>query len=127
MPPPPNAQTTPHPQPPPDTRLSALTLTWLASHPNAHEVVSSVWNTLTELERAGHHPGTIAAFRFVLIHHQPPTRTGRCPTCRRYTWRQLWRRRPFPCTLWRQIRGELLGHLTIASHPPRHHKQPAST
>ncbi len=66
----------------------------------------------------GQHPGTLAALRFVLIHHQPPTRNGCCPTCRRQSWRHLWRRRRFPCVIWRQIRGELLGHLTIAGTPP---------
>lgn len=98
--------------------LSARTVAWLAEHPDAREVVSSVWTTLTALERSGQHPGTLAALRFVLIHHQPPTRTGCCPTCRRQSWRQLWRRRRFPCVIWRQIRGELLGHLTIAGTPP---------
>jgi hypothetical protein len=101
-----------------DTTLSARTVTWLAEHPDAREVVSSVWTTLTELEQAGQHPGTLAALRFVLIHHQPPTPTGYCPTCRRHSWRQRWRRRRFPCVIWRQIRGELLGHLTIAGTPP---------
>ncbi len=99
------------------TTLSASTASWLAEHPAAREVVCSVWSTLTELERAGQHPGTLTALRFVLIHHQPPTRTGRCPTCRRHNWRQLWRRRQFPCVVWRQIRGELLGHLTLAGYP----------
>jgi hypothetical protein len=59
--------------------LSARTVGWLAERPDAREVVSSVWTTLTALERAGQHPGTLAALRFVLIHHQPPTRTGCCP------------------------------------------------
>lgn len=73
---------------------------------------------LTELEQAGQHPGTLAALRFVLIHHQPSTCTGFCPTCRRHSWRQRWRRRRFSCVVWRQIRGELLGHLAIAGAPP---------
>lgn len=108
--------------------LSAPTVTWLGEHLDAREMVSSVWTTLTELERAGQHAGAIAALRFVLIHHQPPTRTGRCPTCRRFTWRHLWRRRPFPCAVWRQIRGELLGHLTIASYQtPRHRARSSRT
>lgn len=97
-----------------DTTLSARTVAWLAEHPDAREVVSSVWTTLTELEQDGQHPGTLDALRFVLIHHQPPTRTGYCPTCRRHSWR----RRRFPCVIWRQIRGELLGHLAIAGMPP---------
>jgi hypothetical protein len=96
---------------------SARTVSWLAEHPDAQEVVSSVWTMLTGLERAGQHPGTLAALRFVLILHQPPTRTGCCPACRRHSWRHLWRRRRFPCVVWRQIRGELLGHLTLAGYP----------
>jgi hypothetical protein len=84
----------------------------LAEHPDAREMVSSVWTTLTALEKAGQHPGILAALRFVLIHHQPPSRTGRCPACRRH----LWRRRRFPCVVWRQVRGELLGHLTLAGY-----------
>jgi hypothetical protein len=99
------------------TALSEPTAGWLAKHPEAHEVVSSVWATLATLERAGAHPGTLSALRFVLIHHQPPTRTGCCPACRRRSWRHLWRRRRFPCVIWRQIRGELLGHLTLAGYP----------
>lgn len=99
--------TTPIPQA--GTTLSVRTLTWLAAHSDAREVVSSVWTTLTQLERAGQHPGTLAALRFVLIHHQPPTRTGHCSACRRRTWRQVWRRRRFPCVVWRQIRAELQG------------------
>ncbi|MGH3899179.1 MAG: hypothetical protein ACRDTA_13250 [Pseudonocardiaceae bacterium] len=96
------------------TALSARTVAWWAEHSDAREVICSVWTALTALEQAGQHPGALAALRFVLIHHQPPTRTGHCPTCRRRSWRQLWRRRPFPCVVWRQIRGELLGHLTLA-------------
>jgi hypothetical protein len=99
------------------TTLSARSVSWLAKHPDAKELVSSVWTMLTALERAGQHPGTLAALRFVLIHHQPPTRTGCCPACRRHSWRHLWRRRRFPCVVWRQIRGELLGHLTLAGYP----------
>jgi hypothetical protein len=33
----------------------------------------------------------------------------------RASWRGLWRRRRFPCVVWRQIRGELLGHLSLSS------------
>jgi hypothetical protein len=109
------------------TTLSAPTVTWLAQHPNAREVVSSVCTALTELERAGQHPGTLAALRFVLIHHQPPTRTGRCPTCRRLSWRHLWRRHPFPCVVWRQIRGELLGHLALAGYSTSRHSARSTT
>ncbi len=108
----PAGSTVPIPQPGPT--LSARTVRWLAAPPDAQEVVSLVWTTLSVLERTGQHPGALAALRFVLIHHQPPTRTGHCPTCRRHGWRRRWRRRRFPCVIWRQIRGELLGHLTIA-------------
>jgi hypothetical protein len=95
---------------------SARTMSWLVEHPDDREVVRSVWTTLAALEGAGHHPGTLAALQFVLIHHQPPTRTGCCPACRRHGWRHLWRRRRFPCMVWRQIRGELLGHLALAGY-----------
>jgi hypothetical protein len=106
--------------------LLARTVIWLADHPDAREVISSVWTALTELERAGYHLGALDALRFVLIHHQPPTRTGRCPTCPRLSWRQLWRRRPFPCVVWHQIRGELLGHLNIASSQTSRHRARSS-
>jgi hypothetical protein len=92
--------------------LSTRTVAWLAEGPLARVVVESVWDTLAELERAGHHPGLLAAVRFVLVHHEP-TRLGRCRACRRVSWRGLWRRRRFPCVVWRQIRGELLGHLSL--------------
>lgn len=71
-------------------------------------LVRSVSDKLTELERAGHHPDTLAALRRVLACHQP-TPAGRCRTCRWGTWRHLWRSRPFPCVIWHQIRSELLG------------------
>jgi hypothetical protein len=87
--------------------LSARTVAWLADHSQARKLVDSVWDTLAELERAGHHPRPIAALRRVLVHHQP-TAAGRCRTCRRWKWR----RRRFPCTVWHQIRGELLGQFT---------------
>lgn len=106
------AATTPIPRVDVTLHLSARTLALLASRPLALAVVESVWGTLAELEAAGHHPRLLAAMRFVLIHHEP-TRAGRCRACRRESWRAMWRRRPFPCVVWRQIRGELLGHLTI--------------
>jgi hypothetical protein len=87
--------------------LSARTVAWLADHSQARKLVGSVWDTLAELERAGQHPGPIDALRRVLAHHQP-TAAGRCRTCRRWTGR----RRRFPCTVWHQIRGELLGQFT---------------
>ncbi len=102
------------PQPTSDAtlHLPARTLSWLVRRPHAQLVVDSVWDTLTELETAGHHPRLLAALRFVLIHHAP-TVAGRCRACRRVNWRGLWRRRRFPCLVWRQVRGELLGHLAI--------------
>ena len=113
------ASTTQIPQVDVTLQLSARTVAWLADRPRARELVDSVWDKLAELEQAGHHLGTIAALRFVLIHHQPPSPTGRCRTCPRYTWRRLWRRRPFPCMVWRQVRGELLGPLASGSRPAR--------
>ncbi len=86
-------------------QLSTQTVAWLADHPRARQFVGSVWDKLTELEQAGHHPGAIDALRRVLTRHQP-TAAGRCRTCRRWTLR----RRPFPCVVWHQIRGDLLGH-----------------
>ncbi|MGH3810362.1 MAG: hypothetical protein ACRDRU_27825 [Pseudonocardiaceae bacterium] len=85
-------------------------MTWLARHAHAlaHAAVRSVWDKLTELEQAGHHPDPIAALRSVLAAHQS-TRAGRCRTCRRGTWRHLWRRRPFPCIVWHQTRLKLFG------------------
>ena len=91
-------------------QLSARTLGWLASHPPARQVVDSVWGTLAEFNDV---PRLRAALRFVLIHHEPSA-AGRCRACRRMSWRGLWRRRRFPCVVWRQIRGELLGHLTLS-------------
>ena len=93
--------------------LSAHTLLWLAKRPVARALVDSVWNTLTEQETAGDPVRLVAALRFVLTHHQP-TPAGRCRACRRMSWRGLWRRRRFPCLVWRQIRGELLGHLAAS-------------
>lgn len=101
-------------------QLSTRTVAWLADRPRARELVGSVWDTLTALEHAGHHPGAIAAVRFVLVHHQPPTPTGRCPHCR-FTWRRLWRRRPWPCVVWRQIHHELLGPFATGA---QHRQQP---
>lgn len=96
--------TTPIPRVDVTLQLSTRTLVWLADQPHARQVVRSVWEKLAELERAGYHPGAIAALRRVLIRHQP-TLTGRCRTCRRFTWC----RRAFPCIVWHQVRGELLG------------------
>ncbi|MGH3974890.1 MAG: hypothetical protein ACRDS9_16410 [Pseudonocardiaceae bacterium] len=80
------------------------------------KLTGSVWAKLTELERAGHHPDTLAALRRVLACHQP-TPTGRCRTCRRGSWRHLWRSQPFPCVIWHQIRSELFGVFASSGHP----------
>jgi hypothetical protein len=85
-------------------RLSPRTLAWLADHPPVRKFAHSVWDRLTELERAGHRPGTIDALRQVLADHGPSS-TGRCRACRR----RKWRRRRFPCIVWHKIGGELLG------------------
>ncbi|MGH3823604.1 MAG: hypothetical protein ACRDRA_12370 [Pseudonocardiaceae bacterium] len=106
------AATTPQPRAATTPQLSARTMAWLAQRPLARALVESVWDTLAELERAGQHPRPLAALRFVLVHHEP-TPAGRCRACRRLNWRGLWRRRRFPCVVWRQVRGELLGHLAI--------------
>jgi hypothetical protein len=84
--------------------LSARTLAWLADHPHARRFARSAWDKLTELERAGHRPDTIDALRRVLADHRP-TPAGRCRSCRR--WR--WRRRRFPCIVWHELHGDLLG------------------
>lgn len=96
----------------PSPYLSAQTRAWLVENPTARALVESVWDTLAELEKAGHHAGVISALRFALVHHEPNA-AGRCRACRRVSWRGLWRLRRFPCVVWRQIRGELLGHLTL--------------
>jgi hypothetical protein len=98
--------------------LSTRTLTWLADQPHARRVVRSVWDKLTELERTGQHPGTLAALRRVLTYHQP-TSGGQCRTCRR--WRGC--RRRFPCIVWHQVRGELLD-LFAASQPGHRQTSP---
>ena len=108
------AATVPRPRVDATLCLSTRTLAWLVPRPLDLTVVESVWNTLAELEAAGHCPRLVTAVRFVLIHHEP-TRAGRCRACRRASWRRLWRRRRFPCVVWRQIRGELLGHLSLSS------------
>jgi hypothetical protein len=112
----PVASTTATPRMGAPLHLSPRTVAWLADHPAARQFVGSIWNTLTELERSGHYPGAIDALRRVLTQHQP-TPGGRCRTCRRVTWR----RRPFPCIVWHQIRFDLLGLFAGAGR----HRQPA--
>ena len=90
------------------SQLPTRTVARLADQPHARRVVRSVWDKITELERAGHHPDTLATLRNVLTSHQPSP-TGRCRTCRRRTWRHLWRRPTFPCMVWHQVRNKLLG------------------
>ncbi len=58
-----------------------------------------------------------------------PTQRGSHPAgstepmpCRRFSWRHLWRRRGFPCMVWHQIRGELLGVFAGGGR----HRQPAT-
>jgi len=106
----PAASTTPMPTADATRQLSTQTLNWLANHPHARRIVRSVWDKLTELERSGQHPEAIDALRRVLTHHQP-TAAGRCRACRRWTGR----RRRFPCIVWHQIHGELLGGFASGS------------
>ncbi len=112
----PPASTTPMPTADATLHLSTRTLDWLARRPRDRDLVRSVWDTLTELERAGHDPGAIDALRRVLTHHQP-TSAGRCHTCRRWTSRHP----PFPCVVWHQIRGELLDQFASGGR----HRKPA--
>jgi hypothetical protein len=101
--------------------LSTRTVDWLAGHPHARRFVRSVWDKLTELERSGQYPGALDALRRVLIQHQP-TSAGRCRTCRRVTWR----RPAFPCTVWHQIRFDLLGLFAGAGRPRQPARQDSS-
>ncbi len=88
----PAGSTTPAPGADAVLYLSPRTVAWLADHPAARQLVGSVVDKLTELDRSGQYPGAINAPRRVLNPHQPTT-AGRCRTCRRRTWRG----RPFPC------------------------------
>lgn len=89
-------------------QLSNRTLASLVDRPRERELVHSVWGRLDQLERAGYDCGSMAALRFILVHHQPSV-PGRCQACRRWGWRRLWRRRPWPCVVWTQVGYELLG------------------
>ncbi|MGH3852623.1 MAG: hypothetical protein ACRDR6_03815 [Pseudonocardiaceae bacterium] len=100
----------------PALRLSPRTVVWLAEHPHARRLVHSAWTTLTTLERSGQYLGAIVALRHKLTQHQP-TAAGRCRTCRRVAWR----RRPFPCAVWHQIRFDLLGLVAGACRQPAEH------
>jgi hypothetical protein len=91
-------------------QLWTHTLAQLAARPHVHRMVRSIWDTLTNLEQDGHHPGALAALRTVLIDHQPSTRADRCRGCRRFSWRRLWRQRTFPCRVWMTTYVELQGH-----------------
>jgi hypothetical protein len=108
------------PMPTADTtrQLSTQTLNWLATHPHARKYVRSVWDKLTELQRSGQHRNS----RRTAAGPDPsPTHCGgRCRACRRWTGR----RRRFPCIVWHQIRGELLGQFTSYS---RHRQSTART
>lgn len=110
----PSALTTPSSRMDVTLQLSARTLAGLADRPRARELVRSVWDRLAELERAGHDLGAIAVLRSVLVRHQP-TSAGRCPTCRRGTWRHLWRHTPFPCVAWMQVHIELRSAVRLRS------------
>lgn len=99
-------------------QLSAQTLAWLAERPPIRTVVRWVWDTLSELERAGHDPGALAALRTILLSHQPPNRAGRCRACPRFSWRRLWRRPPFPCGVWMTTHFELQGFFSDNTRMP---------
>jgi hypothetical protein len=104
----------------PRLQLSAQTVAWLADRPYDRKFVRSIGNKLTDPELAGHHLDAIATLRVILSDHQFPTRTGRCRTCRRHTWRRLWRRRRFPC-------GGLVHHRPRAAGTVHRHRPPPQT
>ncbi|MGH4005601.1 MAG: hypothetical protein ACRDSO_16020 [Pseudonocardiaceae bacterium] len=52
--------TAPSPRADSARHLSPQTLAWLADRPHARQMVRSMWEALTELEQAGHHPGAIS-------------------------------------------------------------------
>jgi hypothetical protein len=91
-------------------QLSAQTMAWLADQPHTRTVIRSMWSTLTEWERApDQDPGVIAALRFILIDHQPLTRTGRCRTCPH-----------FPCRV--RFTLDIGMQVLVTSNNGRHHK-----
>jgi hypothetical protein len=89
-------------------QLAAATLAQMHGSARAPRLVPPVWSRISELWQAGHDPGALAALRYVLVAHQP-TRRVRCRACRRRDWRSAWRRPPWPCATWIQVRSELLG------------------
>ncbi|MPZ67557.1 MAG: hypothetical protein GEU83_19365 [Pseudonocardiaceae bacterium] len=99
--------------------LQLSTQAWerLADRPRKHALVGAVWDTLADLETLGGEwdLGLVAALRFVLVHHQPDGQ-GRCGACRRKTARHLWRRRSWPCVVWRQVHYELIGPFAGGGH-----------
>jgi hypothetical protein len=102
-------------------QLSTQTMAWLADRPHTRTLVRSVWSQLTEWERApGQDPGVIAALRFILIDHQPLTRTGRCRTCPRFSWQRWWRRRRVLRWVWFTL--DLETQRLVASNNGRHRK-----
>lgn len=104
-------------------QLSAQAWERLADRPRKHALVGAVWDTLAELETlgGGHDLGLVAALRFVLVHHQPDG-LGRCGACRRKTACHLWRRRSWPCVVWRQVHYELIGPFAGGGHHRRYHR-----
>lgn len=89
-------------------QLSTQTMAWLADQPHTRTLIRSMWSTPTEWERAGQDPGMIATLRFILIDHQPLTRTGRCRTCPR-----------FPCRVWFTLDLVMQGLVTSNGQHPK--------
>ncbi len=67
----PAAPTTPIPRVDAALHLTPRTVTWLADHPEVRQLVGSVCDKLTELDRAGQCPSALNALRRVLNPHQP--------------------------------------------------------
>lgn len=103
-----------------DATLQLSHQTWvsLADRPRERRLVCAVWDRLEELgNHGGHDKRMVAALRFVLVHHQPVG--GRCRACRRRGARSLWRRRSWPCVVWRQVHYELIGPFGGGGHHRR--------
>lgn len=89
-------------------RMSARTLAWLDGQPVIDKFTHSVWEEITEMERAGHHPDTIRRLRRVLVEHRPVS--GRwCRACPH----QGWRRPRFPCLVWHELSSGLLSFARV--------------